>query len=349
MHPARDEPGAPQCAAIPRRRPPGGERGVARDIVRRREQLEIRDAAEQRGHLAESALQLGVGEIVEKAGGDDQIERATQPERIERIDRPQSDMTPRAEPGDDVGAGVDTRVPDRRPMTADERIPVPLAAPDVEHRPDRAAQDLLGDGDAQRYFTLSIRRGLHLVTGIAIPSVKIRTVIHGPAMIRARRAARNSAIIALACWATAACGLMRRAKRAVTPQPDPPELARWNARIEPPNDTGFDTLSVMHGYAWMAPVTSDVYRIRVRVVLIHAAPEVKYHWEIHRGMCDSDRGMFGPPVVYKPLQADSTGYGATSVFIPLGFPTRGQYSVWVTPLDSASAPQPVCGTFTPPG
>jgi hypothetical protein len=349
MHPARYEPGAGQRGAIPGRRPPGGERGVAGDIVGRREQFEIRDTAEQRGHLTESALQLGVGEVVEETGGHDQVERTTQSERIERVDRPQSDMTLRAEAGDHVGAGVDAGVTDRGPMPAEERVPLPLAAPDIEHRPNRTAQDLLGDGDAQRHLTPSIRRGFHLVTGIAIPSVKIRTVVHGPAMIRARRAARNSVIIALACWATAACGLMRRAKRAVTPQPDPPELSRWNARIEPPNDTGFDTLQTLHGYAWMAPVTSDVYRIRARVVLIHATPAELYRWEIHRGMCDNDQGTFGPPEAYKALRADSSGYGATSVFIPLGFPTRGGYSVWVTALDSAPTPQPICGTFTPPG
>jgi hypothetical protein len=177
-------------------------------------------------------------------------------------------------------------------------------------------------------------------------------------MIRARRATRNSirspaarrcAILALACWAAAACGLMRRAKRAVTPQPDPPELSRWNARIAPPDDTGSDTVQTMHGYAWMAPVASDVYRIRARVVLLHAPPATTYRWEIHRGMCDNDQGMFGPPAVYRPLSADSSGFGATSVVIPLGFPTRGGYSVWVMAVDSAPATPTICGTFTPPG
>ena len=142
---------------------------------------------------------------------------------------------------------------------------------------------------------------------------------------------------------------MRRARRAVTPQPDPPEVSRWNAVFRLPSDTSDDTVSALHGYAWMAPVLSDVYRIRLRVVLMHASPNAMYSWQIERGRCNDDRGTFGPPVIYQPLHTETTGYAATSAFIPLGFPTRGSYSVRVAPLDTAVHQPSLCGTFTPPG
>jgi hypothetical protein len=146
----------------------------------------------------------------------------------------------------------------------------------------------------------------------------------------------------------AGCGLVRRAKHAVTPQPDPPEAIRWNGVLFTPTDTLADTTSTPYGTAWMAPVASTNQLIRVRVDLVRAQPNVRYDWRVHLGTCIHDRGVFGPLVAYPIIVVDSTGHAMGNTMLQLGFPNRGRYFVRADAVDSG-VPATFCGTLTPPG
>ncbi len=139
---------------------------------------------------------------------------------------------------------------------------------------------------------------------------------------------------------------MRRARHAVTPQPDPPSTTRWNATLWSPEDTAGDTTAGPYGIAWMAAGASDNHSIRVRIDVRRASPGV-YAWRVHQGKCDRDLGVFGPPSVYRLLEADTTGRVSDYAIIPLGFPTNGQYFVRVESAP-AGAPPLVCGNLVPP-
>ena len=159
------------------------------------------------------------------------------------------------------------------------------------------------------------------------------------------------AMLWLVCAASAAvagCGFLQKAKHAVTPQPDPPEAIRWNGVLFVPTDTLADTSSMPYGTAWMAPVASNNQVIRAHVMVVRARPGAQFTWRIHIGACAHDRGAFGPPSVFQPFVADSSGRAVGTAVLQLGFPNRGAYFVRVDAVDSGP-PDTVCGTLTPPG
>jgi hypothetical protein len=158
---------------------------------------------------------------------------------------------------------------------------------------------------------------------------------------------RHLVLVAL-LGAAAGCGVVHSAVHAVTPQPDPPAATRWNATLWEATDTTGDTTAGPHGIAWMAPGNSDNHSIRIRVAVHHADPSEKYAWRVHFGKCDNDKGVFGPPSAYHPLQFDTISDLASGyALLPLGFPSNGQYFVRVD-KDETDPSEVVCGNLVPP-
>jgi hypothetical protein len=143
------------------------------------------------------------------------------------------------------------------------------------------------------------------------------------------------------------CGLWRRARHAVMPQPDPPEAIRWNGVLFLPTDTLADTASMPYGTAWMAPVAGNNLVTLVHVAVVRARPGAQFTWAVHLGGCSHDRGIFGSPALFKPLVADTAGRASETVSLQLGFPNRGDYFARVAAVDSGP-PDLLCGTLTPP-
>jgi hypothetical protein len=145
-----------------------------------------------------------------------------------------------------------------------------------------------------------------------------------------------------------ACGVVRRAAHAVTPQADPPATTRWNATLWEASDTTGDTSAGPHGIAWMAPGSGDNHSIRVRVAVHHADPAQKYVWRVHFGKCDNDLGVFGPPAAYRDLVTDTTGVASGYALFALGFPSSGQYFVRVDRIEGEDPVPLICGNMSPP-
>jgi hypothetical protein len=151
---------------------------------------------------------------------------------------------------------------------------------------------------------------------------------------------------ALVAASAVGCGLFKKAAHAVTPQADPPEVTRWNGVLFEPTDTAADTASMPYGTAWMAPMPPNNV-IRAHVAVLRARPGARFDWRVHIGTCFQDRGVFGPPMGYPVLVADSLGRATGETVLLLGFPNRGAYFVRVTAIDSGP-PDDVCGTLLRP-
>jgi hypothetical protein len=216
---------------------------------------------------------------------------------------------------------------------------------------------MLGGPQHELDLAGQLRRRLDAAVRVAIPRVEIRFIeqtrygrcVHASNLVPMPRSRSHSLVTLAAAALATACGLVRRATHAVTPQPDPPATTRWNATLWPPGDTAGDTTAGARGTAWMAPGSSNDQNIRVRVVLHPLAPGGvgTYVWRVHTGKCDNDLGVFGPPSAYRPLTIDSSGHASGTALIPLGFPTSGGYFVRVDQADSTPAVI-ACGNLVPP-
>src|ERR1035437_967232 len=179
VHPHRAEPRTPERAPILRRRPLMPRPAISLDRIPARVRLEVRDAAEQRGHRPQSRLELERRHILQHIAAHDDVEWPAQRpvDRLERSERPAPDPPPPSEPRDHVIARVHSDVPDSRPQLLEWRAPGGLAAPDVEHRSDSPLQQRLGD----RHHEADLPRHGHgrrdADSRIAVPPVEVRSVI----------------------------------------------------------------------------------------------------------------------------------------------------------------------------
>jgi hypothetical protein len=121
--------------------------------------------------------------------------------------------------------------------------------------------------------------------------------------------------------------------------------ARWSATlVSPANLAG---AVQMTGTAAMTP-GSNAGNTYVSVALANASPGGVHPWQLRRGQCGMDDGVFGLADAYKSLTVDDQGRAASSVTVPLVMPTEGNYYVRVGA--SAANPETVvaCGNLAAP-
>ena len=120
---------------------------------------------------------------------------------------------------------------------------------------------------------------------------------------------------------------------------------RWNGVLATP--AGLAGAVQIKGVATMTP-GSNAANTSVNVNLSNATPGGLHPWQLHRGQCGADEGVWGSQDAYKVLKVDEYGRASASVTVPVVMPTTGLYYVSV----SASAANPetivACGNLAPP-
>jgi hypothetical protein len=121
--------------------------------------------------------------------------------------------------------------------------------------------------------------------------------------------------------------------------------ARWHGTLASPSSLAGAVQ--MKGSAAMTPGSSSE-NTKVSVELSNASPGGVHPWQLHRGQCGLDDGVFGAADAYRSLKVDEQGRASSSVTVPLVMPTDGQYYVSVGA--SAANPETIvaCGNLASP-
>lgn len=82
------------------------------------------------------------------------------------------------------------------------------------------------------------------------------------------------------------------------------------------------------GSAAMTP-GSNSGNATVSVDLSNASPGGVHPWQLHRGPCGTDDGVFGASDAHEALEVDEQGRASGSVTVPLVMPTEGRFYVSV--------------------
>ena len=155
--------------------------------------------------------------------------------------------------------------------------------------------------------------------------------------------------LAVSAFAVAGCNPFRSHS---TPTPvvelttvDPNLISRWHASIASPADLAGAVQ--MSGSASMTP-GSNGGNTDVALNLANAAPGGFHPWQVHRGQCGADEGVFGPTEAYKSIAIDNKGRGSESVTVPIAIPTNGMYYVSVSASTANAETIVACGNLAPP-
>jgi hypothetical protein len=121
--------------------------------------------------------------------------------------------------------------------------------------------------------------------------------------------------------------------------------ARWSATLESP--AALAGAVQMKGAATMTPGANPT-STNVSLDLSNASPGGVHPWQLRRGQCGMDDGVFGMADAYKAITVDAEGRASSSVTLPIVMPTEGRYYVSV----AASAANPgtivACGNLAAP-
>jgi hypothetical protein len=121
--------------------------------------------------------------------------------------------------------------------------------------------------------------------------------------------------------------------------------ARWNGALASP--VSLAGAVQMRGSATMTPGPSSD-KTDVRVSLSNASPGGVHPWQLHRGQCGADEGVFGPAEAYQSIKIDDQGRASAYTVVPLAMPTSGSYYVSVSASAANAQTIVACGNLAPP-
>src|SRR6202171_4937367 len=173
---ARLQAGAREEAAIPGGGAAEESFQVAHDVVVVGEHLEVGEAAGVANELRHATTQRVVGYVVQHVGADHEVECLRHGRRGECAEGPLANVALAAEARHRVLARIDAHVAHARPKRAEVRLPRPLAAADVEHAAECAAEEVFSAGDGPRPFPPHFALGVHPRPS-AIPLVEVGLVV----------------------------------------------------------------------------------------------------------------------------------------------------------------------------
>ena len=121
--------------------------------------------------------------------------------------------------------------------------------------------------------------------------------------------------------------------------------ARWNATLVTPAELAGAVQ--LNGSATMQP-SENGESTHFSIRLANATPGGMHPWQVHRGRCNADGGVFGSPDDYGIMKIGDDGRGETGATIDERTPTVGDYFVVV--YASAENPSTIvaCGNLAPP-
>ena len=121
--------------------------------------------------------------------------------------------------------------------------------------------------------------------------------------------------------------------------------SRWHGNIASP--AALAGVVQITGEATMAPGSSDG-NTTVSLSVANATPGGRHPWELHRGQCGDDQGVFGSSDAYKAIRIGGDGRATASARVPLQTPTSGSYFVSVQASLANGETTIACGNLAPP-
>jgi len=121
--------------------------------------------------------------------------------------------------------------------------------------------------------------------------------------------------------------------------------ARWHGTLTSPSSLAGAVQ--MTGQVSMSP-GSSAGNTSVVLLLANASPGGLHPWQLRRGQCGTDDGVFGTAEAYSTLKVDEYGRASSTANVPLVMPSDGRYFVSVGA--SAANPQTIvaCGNLASP-
>ena len=151
-----------------------------------------------------------------------------------------------------------------------------------------------------------------------------------------------AALLALAL-AGAACG----GRKGIEIDPDSELVgSRWNAILSTPNQLAGAVQ--VKGAGWMAGDDKNTTKTQAHVAIENAVPGGEHPRHVHLGQCGVDRGIFGPPNAYEPLQVGGNGEAESDAELPVPVPVAGQYFINVHASRNNMGTIIACGNLAPP-
>jgi hypothetical protein len=121
--------------------------------------------------------------------------------------------------------------------------------------------------------------------------------------------------------------------------------SRWHGTLASPSNLAGAVQ--MTGQISMSP-GSNAGNTNVALLLANASPGGLHPWQLHRGQCGMDEGVFGSADAYKSLKVDENGRATGSASVPLAMPSDGRYFVSVGASGANAETIVACGNLAAP-
>jgi hypothetical protein len=152
-------------------------------------------------------------------------------------------------------------------------------------------------------------------------------------------------LLAVSAFALTACSPFRHEPAVEVSTKDANLNSRWHANLATP--ASLAGAVQMNGSASMAPGTKGG-NTTVTLDLANATPGGVHPWQLHRGRCESDDGVFGTADAYQAAEVGRDGRATSSATVPIETPTTGSYFVIVRASAANDAMTVACGNLAPP-
>jgi hypothetical protein len=152
-------------------------------------------------------------------------------------------------------------------------------------------------------------------------------------------------ILAVSAFALASCNPFHHESAVQVTTKDENLNSRWHANLASPAELAGAVQ--MNGSASMAPGTKSG-NTTVVLDLANATPGGLHPWQLHRGQCGADEGVFGAADAYHAAKVGSDGHAQSMANVPITTPTTGSYFVMVRASASNDAVTVACGNLAPP-
>lgn len=121
--------------------------------------------------------------------------------------------------------------------------------------------------------------------------------------------------------------------------------SRWHGTLTSPSNLAGAVQ--MTGSISMSP-GSGAGNTNVALLLANASPGGLHPWQLHRGQCGTDDGVFGSAEAYKTLKVDEYGRASSTANVPLVTPRDGRYYVSVGASVANAETIVACGNLASP-
>jgi hypothetical protein len=152
-------------------------------------------------------------------------------------------------------------------------------------------------------------------------------------------------MLAVSAFALTSCNPFRHEPAVEVSTKDENLNSRWHANLATPAELAGAVQ--INGSASMAPSTKSG-NTTVILDLANATPGGLHPWQLHRGQCGSDEGVFGAADLYHAAKVGSNGHATSSAIVPITTPTTGSYFVIVRASAANDAMTVACGNLAPP-